>query len=48
MYVSGKNTVGLWERDEVTPTIYNLCDLADIFGVTLDELVGRRAGKEQK
>ena len=48
MYVSGKNIVGLWERDEVTPTIYNLCDLADIFGVTLNELVGRRAGKEQK
>lgn len=47
MYVSGKNTVGLWERDEATPTIYNLCDLADIFGVTLDELVGRRAGKRK-
>lgn len=31
-----------WETDEATPSLLNAISLADIFGCTLDELVGRK------
>lgn len=30
-----------WEKDYVMPTIFNLICVADVFKVSLDELVGR-------
>ena len=35
------STVATWERDEFMPNIFILCDLADMFECTLDELCGR-------
>lgn len=35
------STLYNWERDEVTPTIFNLICVADVLGVSLDEMVGR-------
>lgn len=39
----GRNfsTLAAWERDEQTPSIFMLWDLADIFNCSLDELCGR-------
>lgn len=31
-----------WERGRANPTIANLIQLAEIFGVSLDEVVGRK------
>lgn len=43
LYVSDK-TVSRWERDECTPELALLPALADLFGVTIDELIrGERA-----
>lgn len=36
-----KSLVSNYENGYSTPDIYTLCRLADIFEVTLDELVGR-------
>ena len=33
--------VHLWENGVNAPSAYNLCLLADIFGCTVDELLGR-------
>ena len=33
--------VGAWERGIGLPNAYNLCGLADVFGCTVDELLGR-------
>jgi transcriptional regulator with XRE-family HTH domain len=33
--------VSKWERDQSLPDIYTLSRLADLFGVTLDELLGK-------
>lgn len=38
-------TISKWERGEAYPDILEACDLADIFGCTLDELVGRTKAK---
>ena len=38
-------TLSHWERDETTPTVTLLCCLADVFEVSLDELVGRTTKK---
>lgn len=35
-------TLGYWERDETSPTIFLLTCLADTLDISLDELVGRR------
>jgi transcriptional regulator with XRE-family HTH domain len=35
------NSVGNWERGYVEPSIFNCILLADVFGVTLDELCCR-------
>ena len=36
---SGKSLISNYENGYSTPDIYTLCKLADIFDVTLDELV---------
>lgn len=35
------STVAAWERDEITPSLFIVWDLADIFNCSLDELCGR-------
>ncbi len=37
--------VSKWERDQSLPDIYTLSRLADLFGVTLDELLGRNTNE---
>ena len=37
------STISYWERDEFSPSIALLCCLADVFEVSLDALVGRKA-----
>ena len=34
-----------WETDRAYPSIINLIPIADVLGVTLDELVGRTVAK---
>lgn len=34
--------ISWWENDKVFPSILNTIGLADAFGITLDELVGRK------
>ena len=34
-----RQAISKWERDEALPDIYNLTTLAEIFGITLDELI---------
>jgi transcriptional regulator with XRE-family HTH domain len=43
------STVAAWERDDATPPIFILWDLADIFNCSLDEMCGRdfKGGKDQ-
>ena len=40
-----KSLVSNYENGYSTPDIYTLCKLADIFDVTLDDLVGREEGE---
>lgn len=35
------STLASWERNEHTPHLFIVCDLADIFNCSLDELCGR-------
>lgn len=37
-----KSIIGYYERDMTTPTIFVMCDIADLFECTLDELCGRK------
>lgn len=39
LFVS-RQTVSLWEKDQTTPTIDNLMRLKEIFGVSVDEILG--------
>ena len=41
-----QNCLGGWERGEYIPRVYALWDIADIFNVSLDELVGRKYGEK--
>ena len=34
--------ISWWENDHVFPSILNTIGLADAFGITIDELVGRK------
>ncbi|MFR1633007.1 MAG: helix-turn-helix domain-containing protein [Oscillospiraceae bacterium] len=45
LFVSNK-TVSRWERDECTPDLYLIPAIAEIFGITTDELLRgeRKAG----
>ena len=36
-------SVSAWESGISTPTVQNLTKLADIFGVTVDEVLGRKS-----
>lgn len=36
------STISLWERGLRIPNIYLACDLADVFGCSVDELCGRQ------
>lgn len=38
------NSISFWELDKFEPTILNCISLADVFGVTLDELCCRGEG----
>lgn len=38
---TGKN-VGFWEKGRSLPSAYSLCDLADVFECSVDELLGRK------
>ncbi len=40
-----KSLVSNYENGYSTPDIFTLCKLADIFDITLDELVGRENSK---
>ena len=35
-----RQTISLWEKDQTVPTIDNLIRLKEIFGVSVDELLG--------
>ena len=37
--------VSKWERDQSLPDVYTLAKLADLFGMTLDELMGKNSGQ---
>jgi len=37
----GGGQVSGWETGKYLPDAYNLCELADVFGCTVDELLGR-------
>ena len=37
-----KNMIAMYERGEKTPSAENLIQLADFFGVSLDDLVARK------
>ena len=36
-----RQTVSLWEKDQTLPTVDNLLLLKDIFGISVDELLGK-------
>ena len=36
------NTVYNWENSEFDPSLFNCIVMADVFGVSLDELCGRK------
>lgn len=38
-------SLGRWERGEAFPNIVNLLTIADVLGISLDELVGRTVGR---
>lgn len=35
-----RQTISLWEKDQTVPTIDNLIRLREIFGVSVDEILG--------
>ena len=43
-----QKAISFWERNERTPNIIDCIKLADYFGVSLDELVGREFGHIQE
>lgn len=40
-------TVCNYEQDRVSPSLYNIIDLADVLGIALDEYIGRRIKREE-
>lgn len=42
-----RQTVSLWEKDQTMPTVDNLLLLKDIFGITMDELLGVETHPEE-
>ena len=43
-----QQNISRWERNEKEPGIHFCVQLADFYGITLDELVGRDYGREDK
>lgn len=43
-----RQTVSLWEKDQTLPTVDNLLLLKEIFGISVDELLGVEEKKEDK
>ena len=43
-----RQTISLWEKDQTQPTIDNLMRLKEIFGVSIDRLLGAEEEKETK
>lgn len=41
-------TIYQWETDRAYPSIINLILVADVLGVTLDELVGRTVASDER
>lgn len=41
----GQVQISLYEHDNVMPTVFSAMCIADVLGVTLDELVGREVMK---
>ena len=39
-----QNSLAAWEKDQFIPRLYALWDIADVFNVSLDVLVGRKGG----
>ena len=39
---ASSQAISKWERDTSSPSIYNVWDMADVFGCTIDELCGRK------
>lgn len=39
-----QQVISFWENNVNAPSIYNCITLADFYGITLDELVGRDKG----
>ena len=42
-----QQNISRWENDEAIPSIANCEILADFYGITLDELVGRDCGRNK-
>ena len=43
-----QQNISRWEKNEVEPSISFCVALADYYGITLDELIGRTCGEENK
>jgi transcriptional regulator with XRE-family HTH domain len=45
-----RQTISLWEKNQTVPTIDNLIRLKDVFGVSVDTILGieNKSPKEQK
>ena len=42
-----RQTISLWEKDQTVPTIENLIRLREIFGVSVDDILGFESGKQK-
>ena len=42
-----RQTVSLWEKDQTLPTVDNLLLLKEIFGISVDELLGVEGKQEE-
>ena len=42
LHLSHQTSVSFWETGKVCPNAVGLCDLADVFGCSVDELLGRK------
>lgn len=41
LHLSHQTVVSFWETGKFCPNAVSLCDLADVFGCSVDELLGR-------
>ena len=45
---TSQQNISRWEKNEVEPSISFCVALADCYGITLDELIGRASNKEKR